>query len=98
MKNILSIITVLAIVFAVSSCGNKKKKADEHVGTHTHEDGTVHRDDAHDQDVKPNQETFEVKADGDAELKHEGGDHDHDGHEHEHGDEAGHEHEHGEHK
>lgn len=113
MKKIFSILAILALVISISSCGNKKKKAE--IGTHTHEDGTVHADDAHSHDA-PAQESFEVKEDNDAEHKHEGGDHDHDGHEHEgsdadgdghdkdehgheHGDEAGHDHdsEHGEH-
>jgi len=85
MKKILSVLTVLAIVFAVSSCGNKKKKESHSEGTHVHEDGTVHANDAHDHDAKPAQESFEVKEDNHAEHKHEGGDHDH-------------EHEHGEHK
>lgn len=87
MKNILSILTILALVIALSSCGNKKKKAEEKVGYHTHEDGTVHRDDAHSHDNKSAQESFEVKADNNAEHNHEGDDH-------EHGDEAGHDHEH----
>jgi zinc transport system substrate-binding protein len=103
MKKVLSIIAILALVISVSSCGNKKKKSDEHVGTHSHEDGTVHADDAH-KHAAPVQEAFEVKADNDAEHKHEGGDHDHDGHKHENGDvdakETGHDkdelgHEHG---
>lgn len=110
MKKVLSIIVILAFVISVSSCGNKKKKTDEHVGTHTHEDGTVHADDAHAHPA-PAQESFEVKSDNDAEHKHEGGDGDEKGHKHEggdgegtghdeaehgheHGDEAGHDHDH----
>lgn len=78
MKKILSILTVFAIVFAVSSCGNKKAKVK--VDTHTHEDGTVHADDAHAHDAtaKPAQESFEVKEDNDAEHKHKTSEHTHD--------------------
>ena len=72
MKKILSILTVLAIVFAVSSCGNKKKKDNAATGTHVHDDGTVHTDDAHSYDAKPAQESFDVKEDNDTEHKHEG--------------------------
>lgn len=111
MKKILSVLTVLAIVFAVSSCGNKKKKDTHPAETHVHDDGTVHADDAHSHDA-PAQEAFEVREDNDAEHKHQGGDNDHEGHKHEngdadgegtgheHGDEAGHDHdsEHGDHK
>ncbi len=97
MKKIVFILTIAALLFSISSCGNKKKKAA--VGTHTHEDGTVHADDAHshDSDAKPAQEAFEVKADNDAEHKHEAGDHDTENHEH--GTETGdeHDHDHGEH-
>lgn len=103
MKNILSILTVLAIVFALSSCGNKKKK--DTVDTHTHEDGTVHANDAHshDNDSQPAQESFEVKEENDTEHKHEDGNldgHNHDSDDHDHGDETGHDHdhEHGDHK
>lgn len=107
MKKAFSIITILAFVISLASCGNKKKKTEEKPGYHTHEDGTVHRDDEHKHDAKPNQETFEVKADEDAEHKHEGDEHDHDGHkhdsdehDHDHGDasEHDHDHEHGDHK
>ena len=94
MKKLLSIIAIIALVISVSSCGNKKKKADEHAGTHTHEDGTVHAEDVHSLNVKPNQEAFEVKANNDAEHKHEGGDHDAEGHKHENGDADGESHEH----
>lgn len=93
MKKILFILTIAVLVISVSSCGNKKKKAEEKAGTHTHEDGTVHGDDAH--NAKPNQEAFEVDADNDAE--HENGDADTDGHTHDHGDTDAHDHEHGEH-
>ena len=98
MKKVLSILSILALVISVSSCGNKKKK--ENVGTHTHSDGTVHANDAHDNEAKPNQETFEVKADEDAnnegDHKHDGDDADQNGHNHENGD--GHNHNHdGEH-
>ena len=89
MKKIVFILAIVGLVF--TSCGNKKN---QNSGTHVHEDGTVHANDAHnlDQTVKPDQESFEVKADNDAEHKHE--DTDHEGHEH--GDETGHDH--GEHK
>ena len=92
MKKIVSILAIIALVISVSSCGNKKKKAE--VGSHSHEDGTVHADDAHSQDTKSAQESFEVKADDDAEHKHEGGDNDHDGHKHESGDADGEGHNH----
>lgn len=94
MKKILSIIAILALVISASSCGNKKKTTDENVGTHTHEDGTIYNNDAHshDNDAIPAQESFEVKADNDAEHKHLEGDAE--------GEESGHDHdsEHGEHK
>lgn len=102
MKKILSIIAILALFITVSSCGNKKKTTGEHVGTHTHEDGTVYSNDAHSHanDATPAQESFEVKADSDAEHKHEGGDADVVGSDNKHGDETSHDHdsEHGEHK
>ena len=83
MKKVIFIIAIIGLVFSVSSCGNKKKKAAT-AGTHAHSDGTIHRDDAH--DAKANQETFEVKADNDAEHKHADGDNDSAEHKHEHGD------------
>jgi hypothetical protein len=89
MKKIFSIIAILAIVFAVSSCGNKKKKDSQAHDTHVHEDGSVHEN--HDNDT-PAQESFEVKEDSDAHQ------HNTDEHAHEHGDEAGHDHDNGEHK
>lgn len=69
MKKIVSILAIIALVITVSSCGNKKKETA--AGTHTHEDGTFHADDAHSHDAtaKPNQEAFEVKADNDSEHK-----------------------------
>ena len=88
MKKILSVLTVLAIVFAVSSCGNKKKKDTHPAETHVHDDGTVHTNDAHSHDA-PAQESFEVKEDNDTEHKHEGVDNDHEGHKHEGGDADG---------
>lgn len=88
MKKVLSIIAILALVISVSSCGNKKKKDNDAVGTHVHGDGTVHADDAHSHDA-PAQEAFEVKEDNDAEHKHEGGDNNHEGHKHEGGDADG---------
>jgi hypothetical protein len=92
MKNILSIIAILAIIFTVSSCGNKKKKDTHPAGTHVHEDGTVHSNDAHDHETaQPKQESFDVK-DVDAEHNHEGHDHDAEGHEHDHGDGDAHSH------
>lgn len=84
MKKILFILAITALV--ISSCGNKKKK--DTVGTHTHEDGTVHANDAHSQDTaEPKQEAFEVKTDSDSEHKH-----DTDEHSHEHGEDDGHDH------
>jgi len=84
MKKILFIFAIAGLIFA--GCGNKKKK--DTIGYHTHEDGTVHRDDAHNHDnnSKPAQESFEVKTDNDAEHKHPEGDNDPNGHKHEYGD------------
>jgi hypothetical protein len=85
MNKIIFILAIVALVF--SSCGGQKKKAE--VGTHPHEDGSIHANDAHSHDAtaKPKQESFEVKPDSDsdheAEHKHESGDEDHSGHEHE---------------
>jgi hypothetical protein len=61
MKKIVFILTIVAFVF--TSCGSGKKK--ENMDTHTHEDGTVHRNDAHDHEneTMPAQESFEVEAD-----------------------------------
>lgn len=61
MKKILFILTITGFLFA--SCGNEKKSND--VGTHTHEDGTVHSNDVHDYEPEamPKQESFEVEAD-----------------------------------
>ena len=89
MKNILSILTIFILVIAGTSCGNKKNKTENKPGYHTHEDGTVHRDDAHSHDA-PAQESFEVKPDIDAGHKHDGSDHDNE--EHEHGDVDGEDH------
>lgn len=80
MKKVIFILAIIGLVFSTSSCGNKKKKAEG--DTHTHSDGTVHHNDAHSQDAKPSQETFEVKTDDDAEHKHA----------EEHENEAGHDH------
>lgn len=98
MKKIVSVLTILAIVFTVSSCGNKKKKDAQPAGTHVHEDGTVHSDDAHAHPA-PAQESFEVKEGNDEGGEHDGHNHEGDDKEvedHEHGDESGHSH--GEHK
>lgn len=83
MKKLLSIITVLALVVAVSSCKGKKQKENTPAGTHLHEDGSTHAD--HEEEAKPNQESFEVI---DAEAEH---DHDAEGHEHGDGDAHSHE-------
>ncbi len=91
MKKIVSILTILVLVIAISSCGNKKKKESLPVGTHVHEDGTVHANDAHDHSAKPSQESFEVK-DANAEPAKEGNDQD--DHTHEHGNEVDHDHDH----
>ena len=83
MKKAIFILAIIGLVFSTSSCGNKKKNAE--VGTHTHEDGTVHADGVHDNDAKPNQEAFKVE---DKDAEHESGEgdgHDHDG-EHKHDD------------
>jgi hypothetical protein len=81
MKKILFILAVTGLFF--TSCGNKKKQNNSE--THVHEDGTVHTNDAHshEQDAKPQQESFEVEADDNEGQKHEhdgdaGHDHDHD--------------------
>lgn len=94
MKRIVYTLTVVAIVFAVSSCGNKKKKDTNNAGSHVHEDGTVHAGETHidDNTAKPAQEAFEVEADNDAEHKHEKSEGSHEGHDH--GDDAGHDHDH----
>lgn len=54
----------LLFVFALSAlfltaCGNKKDKQN-HEGTHTHADGSVH--DAHEHDAAPQQEAFKVDS------------------------------------
>ena len=84
MKKILFILALAGFVF--TSCGNKKQQ--EEVGTHTHEDGTVYSNDAHDHEstAMPEQESFEVEADSihenEAETPH---DHIHEGeHNHQH--------------
>lgn len=59
MKKIASILTI--VIFVFTSCGSEKKKDNEK--THTHEDGTVHRNDAHEYKAMPEQESFEVEAD-----------------------------------
>ena len=61
MKKIIFILTIAGFVF--TSCGNKNKQ--EEVGSHTHEDGTVHANDAHalENDPMPDQESFEVEPD-----------------------------------
>lgn len=91
MKKILAVLTILAVVVTISSCGSKKKKDAHPAGTHVHEDGTVHSNDAHNHETaKPNQESFDVK-DGDTEHNHEGHDHG-DGDAHSHDNDAGHKH------
>jgi hydrogenase nickel incorporation protein HypB len=110
MKKIVYILVITAITFSISSCGNKKKKESHTEGTHVHQDGTVHSNNAHEHNAKPDQEAFEVKADSNTEQhKHEGGDVDKNGHKHEpddahgegtnhdndeHGDESGQDHDH----
>ena len=112
MKRILFILAIAGLI--LSSCGNKKKK--EQSGYHTHEDGTVHRNDAHshENDAKPQQESFEVAGDDDRANEHEHGDgdkkhshdndergHDKDAESHKHGEGSGHDHDHehsGDHK
>jgi hypothetical protein len=91
MKKVIFILAIIGLVFSTSSCGNKKKK--ESSATHAHEDGTVHGGATHGQanEAKPNQESFEVKADDDAEHKHENGDNDSAEHKHEHEGEHTHE-------
>jgi hypothetical protein len=88
MKKILSILAIVALIVSVSSCGNKKKK--DSTRTHTHEDGTVYSNDAHDhsKDAAPAQESFEVKEDNEATQEHENADTEN----HKHSDEHGHEH------
>ncbi len=78
MKKILSIVFVLVFALTISSCNNKA--TEEHSGVHTHEDGTVHNDGDHEDQVKPEQESFEVEADSTEAHDH---DHDHD-HDHQH--------------
>ena len=94
MKKIVFALAIAALVISVSSCGNKKQKTDEHVGTHTHEDGKVYSDDAHDhsKDALPAQESFEVKADDNDAVHNEQSDAKHEGHDH-----SDHDHDHGEH-
>ena len=85
MKKIWFILAITGLVF--SSCGNKKKQ--DNSGSHIHKDGNVHANDAHDHEntAKPDQESFEVKAENDTQG-------------HEHGDETGldNNHEHAKHK
>ena len=86
MKKIVFALAIAALVISVSSCGNKKKQNNSE--THVHEDGTVHANDAHshEQDSEPDQESFEVETDDDAEHKQPHGDIDAGDHKHEHGD------------
>jgi len=88
MKKIVFILTIVAFVF--TSCGSGKKK--ENVGTHTHEDGTIHRNDAHNHEngTMPAQESFEVEVDS---VHQNAADtlHDHN-REHDHADDHGHQH------
>ena len=82
MKKIFTLVTIITLLIAFSSCGNKKKKTEDNVGYHTHEDGTVHRDDAHSHDAAPAQESFEVAPDSvDSHDAHQHETHDN-GHDH----------------
>ena len=76
MKKLIFILAIAGFIF--SSCGDKKKK--DNAGTHVHEDGTVHSNHTHDDEVKPNQESFEVKEEhhheGEAKEEHSN-DHEH---------------------
>ena len=83
MKKILFIIAITGLIF--TSCGNKKKQNNSE--THVHEDGTVHANDAHshEQNAKPDQESFEVETDDNVVQKHPHGNIDAGDHKHEHG-------------
>lgn len=83
MKKILFILTITGFIF--TSCGSETKK--EESDTHTHEDGTVHGNDAHNHEstVMPEQESFEVEADSTVnDTVEDVNDHGHD-HENDHG-------------
>lgn len=80
MKKIFLILAIVGLIF--TSCGSKNKK--DSTAAHTHEDGTVHTNDAHkfDTDAKPEQEDFEVETDSVAGHKHESGDEHEHAHDH----------------
>lgn len=61
MKKIAFILTIAGFIFTSCGSGNKKEVTD----THTHEDGTVHENEAHNHEstVMPEQESFEVETD-----------------------------------
>lgn len=87
MQRTLFILAIAGSIF-FTSCGNNKKK--EQTGTHTHEDGTVHHNDANEHDAVPDQESFEIKEETEGHEHHgqsdakEGESHDSDGHDHDH--------------
>jgi hypothetical protein len=75
MKKILFTLFVYTFVLLISSCGNKTQ--DDHSGVHSHADGTVHQDgdQDHEEQAKPEQESFVVEADSTEVHDH---DHNHD--------------------
>ncbi|GEM_PF-3489687 len=105
MKKLLFIFSVAGLLLA--SCGGNTQKK----GVHTHEDGTVHSDDAHSHDqAKPDQESYEVKEgeeakecnhkhDGECDHKHDKKCDDHKDKDHDHDHDHNHDHDHdGDHK
>ena len=73
----------MSIIFwlAAGCSSNQNKEHDHQDGTHTHEDGSVHKDHVAD---TTKQEEFVVPADSTSEKEKSTDEHSHDGHEHPH--------------
>jgi hypothetical protein len=79
MKNSILFIAILTLLFI--ACNGNKQHSHQEAGTHTHDDGSVHKD--HDAN-QAKQEEFAVGADTTSHTKDTSKAHSHDGHGHSH--------------